>query len=97
MFAPLLASIRAISWEVETIKAPVETNINEEIHMSDTHSLQLCRKIHKYPITEGFETLIVEHHQCPGAYQQQEYRDFPRLPLLSSSQEHSLPDTEKKR
>jgi hypothetical protein len=38
MFAPLLASIRAISWGVETIKAPVETNINEEIHICLTQA-----------------------------------------------------------
>jgi hypothetical protein len=47
----------------------------------------------KYQITEAFGTLIVEHHQCPGAYQQQECPDYPRLLPLSFFQEHSSPDT----
>ena len=42
-------------------------------------------------------TLIVEHHQCLEAYQQQEHQDFPKLLPLSSSQEHSLPDTREKK
>jgi hypothetical protein len=48
-----------------------------------------------YQIIEAFVTLLVEHHQCLEAYQQQEYQDFPKQLPLSSSQEHSLPDTKK--
>jgi hypothetical protein len=64
-----------------------------KIQKNSNQHLQLHSQMYIYQITEAFVTLIVEHHQCLEAYQQQEHQDFPKLLPLSSSREHSLPDT----